>query len=191
MIKLSKASPLPFSFYTPSLGDLFKASLPLRNWASSVLEIFFIWCVLCLVTQSCPILCDPMDCSPAGSSVHRILQARILEWVATPSTRGSSQPRDRTLVSHTAGKFFTAWATRDVQGLFICNGLEICISIPDLFQEFLLPTPWLHLECLKSKQAQVELLSLPHLCQTHSSLSPLQLKMVSPSYPTQVFMLNF
>ena len=49
---------------------------------------------------SCPTLCDPMDCSPPGSSVHGILQARILEWVATPSSGGSSQPRDRTCVSY-------------------------------------------------------------------------------------------
>ena len=61
--------------------------------------------VLCLVNQSCPTFCDPMDCSP-GSSVHGILQARILEWVAMPSSRGSSQPRDRTQVSHIAGGFF-------------------------------------------------------------------------------------
>ena len=53
----------------------------------------------CSVTQSCPTLWDPMDCSPPGSSVHRILQARILEWVAMPSSRGPSQPRDPTLVS--------------------------------------------------------------------------------------------
>ena len=46
---------------------------------------------VCLVTQLCPTLCDPMDCSPLGSSVHRILQAVILEWVAMPSSRGSSQ----------------------------------------------------------------------------------------------------
>ena len=52
-------------------------------------------------------LCDPMDCSPPGSSVHGILQARILEWVAIPFSRGSSQPRDRTLVSYIAGRFFT------------------------------------------------------------------------------------
>ena len=45
--------------------------------------------------QSCPTLCDPMDCSPPGSSVHGILQARILEWVAISSSRGSSQPRDQ------------------------------------------------------------------------------------------------
>ena len=49
--------------------------------------------------QSCPALCDPMDCSPPASSVHRILQARILEWVAMPSSRGSSQPRDHTHIS--------------------------------------------------------------------------------------------
>ena len=50
--------------------------------------------------QSCPILCDPVDCSPPGSSVHGILQARILEWVAMPSSRGSSQPRDQTRISY-------------------------------------------------------------------------------------------
>ena len=50
--------------------------------------------------QSCPTLCDPVDCSPPGSSVHGILQARILEWVAMPSSGGSSPPRDRTQVSY-------------------------------------------------------------------------------------------
>ena len=48
-----------------------------------------------------------MDCSPSGSSVHGNLQARILEWIATPSSRGSSRPRDRTCVSCIAGRFFT------------------------------------------------------------------------------------
>ena len=65
-----------------------------------------------LVAQSCPTLCDPMACSPPGSSIHGILQARIQEWVAIPSSRGSSRPRDQTWVSHIAGRFFTAWATR-------------------------------------------------------------------------------
>ena len=52
-------------------------------------------CVVCvLVAELCPTLCDPMDCSSPGSSVHGILQARILEWVAFPFSRGSSQPRD-------------------------------------------------------------------------------------------------
>ena len=58
------------------------------------------------VTQSCPTLCDPMDCSPPGSSIHGILQARILEWVAISFSRGSSRPRDRTQVSRIAGRHF-------------------------------------------------------------------------------------
>ena len=62
------------------------------------------------VAQSCPTLWDPMD-----NTVHGILQARILEWVAFPFCRGSSQPRDRTQVSHIAGRFFTNWATRSVK----------------------------------------------------------------------------
>ena len=60
--------------------------------------------------QLYPTLCNPMDSSPAGSSVHGILQARILEWVAMASSRGTSQPRDHTCItwdSCTAGGFFT------------------------------------------------------------------------------------
>ena len=56
-------------------------------------------------------LCDPMDCSPPGSSVHGILQITVLEWVAIPFSRWSSQPRDQTQVSHIANRFFTIWAT--------------------------------------------------------------------------------
>ena len=65
------------------------------------------------VAQSCPTLCDPMDRSPSGSSVHGILQARILEWVAISFSRGSSQPRDRAWVSCIAGRRFILWATRE------------------------------------------------------------------------------
>ena len=54
-----------------------------------------------------------MDSSVPDSSVPGILQARIVEWVAIPFSRGSSQPRDRTRVSHNAGIFFTIWATRE------------------------------------------------------------------------------
>ena len=64
------------------------------------------------VTQSCPTLCDPMDCSLLGSSVHGILQERILEWFVISFSRESSQPRNRTLVSYIAGRFFTNWAMR-------------------------------------------------------------------------------
>ena len=58
-------------------------------------------------------LCDPVDCSLPGSSLHGILQARVLEWVAIAFSRGSSQPRDRTRVSCIAGKRFKLWATRE------------------------------------------------------------------------------
>ena len=68
-----------------------------------------------LVAQSHPTLCNPMDCSPRVSSIHEIFQARILEWIAIPFSRGSSQPRDCTWVSRTAGRFFTNWASREVQ----------------------------------------------------------------------------
>ena len=66
-----------------------------------------------LVPQSCLTLCDPMDCSPLVSSVHRIPQARILEWAAMFSSKGSSQPRDWTWVSCIAGRSITVWATRE------------------------------------------------------------------------------
>ena len=66
-----------------------------------------------LVAQSCLTLCNPMDCHPPGSSVHENFQARILEWVAIPFSRGFSWPRDWTWVSCTAGGFFTVWATRE------------------------------------------------------------------------------
>ena len=62
---------------------------------------------------SCPTLCDPVVCSPPGSSVHGILQARILEWVAMSFSRVSSWPRDQTHVSYIAGRFFTIWVTRE------------------------------------------------------------------------------
>ena len=67
------------------------------------------------VAQLCPTLCDPMDCSPPGSSIHGILHARILEWVAISFSRGSSWPRDRTQVSCIAGRRFNLWATREAQ----------------------------------------------------------------------------
>jgi len=66
------------------------------------------------VAQSCLTLCDPMDYSPPGSSVHGILQIRILEWVAIAFSRGSSQPRDQTWVSCIADGFFTIQVTREV-----------------------------------------------------------------------------
>ena len=72
-------------------------------------------------------LCEPMDCSPPGSSVLGILQARVLEWVAISFSRESSRSRDQTQVSCNAGRLFTMWATREApsdnnnsQSLFLC-----------------------------------------------------------------------
>ena len=69
---------------------------------------------VCLVTQSCLTLCDPLDCNPLGSSVHGFLQTTILEWVAISFSRESSWLRGWTWISCIAGRLFTSWATREV-----------------------------------------------------------------------------
>ena len=86
-----------------------------------------------LVTQSCPTLCDPVGCSLPGFSVHRILQARILEWVAISFSRASSQPRDQTQVSCIACRFFTSETPgKPTYQWYFCysslNGLRLCYS---------------------------------------------------------------
>ena len=68
-----------------------------------------------LVAQYVQLLAIPIESSPPGSSVHGIPQARILEWVDVPFSRGSSWPRDQTWVSRIVGRSFTIWATRKVQ----------------------------------------------------------------------------
>ena len=70
---------------------------------------------VCLVAQSCLTLCDPMDCSPPGSSVLGISQVRILEWVAISSSRGSSWPRDQTILSCIGRWILYHWANREAQ----------------------------------------------------------------------------
>ena len=74
-------------------------------------------------------LCDPMDNSPSDFSVHWILQARILEWVAISFSRGSFQPRDQIQVSCIAGRFFTIWATRKEQSGCQRNNWLILIQL--------------------------------------------------------------
>ena len=69
--------------------------------------------VLVEVAQSCLTLCDPMDYSLPGFSIHGILQARILEWITISFSRGSFRPRDQTRVSHIGGRCFNLWATRE------------------------------------------------------------------------------
>ena len=79
------------------------------------------------VTQSCPTLWDPIDCSLPGSSVHGIFQARVLEWVAISFSRGSSWSRDRTQVSRIGGRCFTDWATREALHTCFSQILIWCI----------------------------------------------------------------
>ena len=81
-----------------------------------------------VLAQSCLILCEPVDCSPPSSSIHGILQARILEWTAIPFSRGSSWLRDQTRVSPIGGRFLTVWVTRkpymaEILHNFPCNHL--------------------------------------------------------------------
>ena len=78
-------------------------------------------CVCVLVTQLCLTLWDPMDCSLPGSSVHGILQAVILEWVAMPFSWASSQLRDRTCVSCIDRQVLYHWATREAQFITLPN----------------------------------------------------------------------
>ena len=72
------------------------------------------YCFISEVAQSCLTLCDPMDCSLPGSSIHGIFQAKVLEWGAIAFSRACSWPRVRTWVSHIVGRCFTIWATREV-----------------------------------------------------------------------------
>ena len=100
------------------------------------LHICHIVCCWCVVAKSCLTLCNPMDCSPPGASVHGISQARILEWVAISSSRGSSQPRDWTQVFCIAGGFFTSWATREALIIVACCNImcfviQLCLTLCD------------------------------------------------------------
>ena len=84
-------------------------------------------------------LCNPMDCSPPGPSIHGVFQARILEWVAIFFSRVSTRPMDWTQVSHIAGRLFTLWATRESHnssvlgfGLFGQEAYGILAATPPL-----------------------------------------------------------
>ena len=98
-----------------------------HDWATNT------WICKVNSTRLCLTLSDAMDCSLPGSSVHWILQERILEWVAIPFSRGSSQPRDRTQVSHIAGGFFTVWAIREVLKSMYCF---LIYQLPRMVEKF-------------------------------------------------------
>ena len=102
---------LYFAFTSPTFQFFIRLYAP-WNWDSKyILALSGVSEVL--VVQSCPTLCDPVDCSPPGSSIHGIVQAKTLEWFAIPFSKGPSQPRDQTRVSCIAGRCFTIWAPRE------------------------------------------------------------------------------
>ena len=98
---------------------IFHSSLGDNKWCFIyfLCSLYFVWNEV-KAAQLCPTLCDPMDYNPMDCTVHGILQARILEWVAYPFSGGSSQSRNRTRVSWMASRFFTSWAIRE--GLLFC-----------------------------------------------------------------------
>ena len=133
-----KGYPLQYSGLENSMDWIVHGVPKSWTWLSNFhfLSFFLLWqycsivylsMMLCLVTKSCPTLCDPRDCSLPGHSVHGILQARILEWAAMPSSRGSSQSMDRTQVSCITGKLFTGWTSRET--LFVYADLNSNLEV--------------------------------------------------------------
>ena len=106
LIQIRASTPLP----SPHLPHI-----PIPAWVYTVNSQISRWriknnlviCAKTLRAQSCPTLCNPVDWSPLGASVHGISQARMLEWVASSFSRGSSQSRDQTWVSCIIGRFLT------------------------------------------------------------------------------------
>ena len=135
----------PRNYYT-------KWSKPDREIQTQISERCWKWSEVKL----CPTLCDPMDCSLLGSSIHGIFQARVLEWVAIYFSRGSSWPRDGTCVSRIVGRHFTVWATREARGagrILKSGGRRGNPEINHLYVESLI---WYHLY-VESKNWQINL----------------------------------
>ena len=123
------------------------SSPPIHHFnVNFLLYIFFahdITCCLCVCQSlSCVWICDPMDCSPPGSSVQGILQARVLEWVTISFSGGSSWSRDWTHISCIASRFFTVWVTKEAPSVFRCYKHSV---VGEETEAHWLPTPGLYL----------------------------------------------
>ena len=109
--------------HLPFTGLLLERTKTLTQWASSMArpgwELGISSCCHCLVPKSCPILCNPMDCSPPGSSVYGISKARISEYIAISFSRRYSRPRDRTFISCIGRWILFQWATREAQAFLV------------------------------------------------------------------------
>ena len=122
------------------LATFLSSHIKQKCYPSGAVKLFWHWLhekevEVSKVAQSCPTLCDPKDCCLPGSSVHGIFQARVLEWVAIPFSRGSSWPRDWTYISYIsalAGKFFTTSATWEAQGsLCYVTIIQVDVKVED------------------------------------------------------------
>ena len=139
----------------------------------------------------------PYGCSPPGSSIHGILQARILEWVAISFPRGSSQPWDRSRVSRIAGRRFTVWATREVQStwrsIYLLLNNHLCFDDSQICSSsfnFLFPSripevqagsfAFLTLLCLKHNESNSQFSLSNHSCLFHPGFI---LEPPSPHFP--------
>ena len=103
-------------------GHHWGTAQPLQTWSTSCLTLAVLY------SESESRLVMSVSCDPVDYTIHGILQARILEWVAFSFSRGSSQPRDWTQVSHIAGRFFTSWATREAQ-IRVRQGIIHAVSL--------------------------------------------------------------
>ena len=124
---------MPISF------DSEKQDVRSHSWKKTDFPSLYCWSE---VAQSCPTLCDPVDCSPPGFSVHGILQARILEWVAISFSRESSRPRDRTQVSCIGGRRFNLWATREASYCWVIEFLIVLFIWRFCYGCFVLWVKW-------------------------------------------------
>ena len=126
--------------HIPVLGQVVNVLPTVSNFLLFTSTLLYIWCESESksereVTQSCPTLCDPTDCSLPGSSVHGIFQARVLEWVAISFSRGSSRPRDQTRVSLIVGRCF--YRLSQASPVYLVSPLKL-IGEVDLQTRFLL-----------------------------------------------------
>ena len=145
-----------------------------------------------LITQSCPTLCNPMNYSPPGSFVHGIPQARILEWVAIPFSRGSSWLRERSQVSCIEDKLFTIWATKEC----VCmraKSLQLCPTLcnptdcspPDSSVHRTLQARILECVAMPSSRGSSQLRGQSSICYVHLHWQAGSLPLVPPGKPHQ------
>ena len=141
------------------------------------------------VAQSCPTLCDPMDCSLPGFSVHGIFQARIREWVVISFSRGSSQLRDQTQVSPIAGRCFTLWTTREAPNeKLVANSFHNeLLEDEDLLDHGLYPGDFVYWKRYQTQDSLLLLWKGPYQVLLNN-ICVVKLKGVNPGFLSLIFL---